>query len=331
VTTGDWVIFAPDRERRPSDFQDTAAFPPSAEVSPESCPFCPGNEHLAGPEIFALRGNTAPDTPGWSVRVVANKYPALRAEENPSRHEESRLCQSMGGCGAHEVVIESPKHNVFLGCQPVEHVESLLKTIHFRYLDLMQNTHFQTVVIFKNHGEKAGTSLRHPHWQIIATPVVPRMFRLKHAVAADYFDRTGDGLYSVLLSEELQERSRVVVENDRYAAVMPYASRLPYETWVFPREHCASFGCLAGTDFRPLAEVLKTVLLKLYLELRNPAFNLTVNTAPRGDEDEKFFLWHMAVLPRLAQPAGFELGSGMAINTVLPEDAAARLRALKNG
>jgi UDPglucose--hexose-1-phosphate uridylyltransferase len=323
VTTNDWVIFAPERTRRPHDLKKSApAVPPPEGL----CPFCPGKERLTGPEIYALRGGTAPNTPGWSVRVIPNKFPALRIEEDHHRHEDGPLFRFMGGCGAHEVIIETPEHGRMLAMQPDEHVEFVLRTLQFRFNDLIGDTRFQTTVIFKNHGEGAGASLRHPHWQLIATPVVPRTLRLKHAVATDYFDQTGDCLYCVLLQEELAARQRVVAENDHYAAIVPYAAHVPFETWILPKGHRSSFGREELHRLRPLAELLKTVLAKLYVGLENPDFNLTINTAPRGDEDKRYFLWHMEILPRLTKPAGFELGSGMSINTVLPEDAARFLR-----
>jgi UDPglucose--hexose-1-phosphate uridylyltransferase len=328
ATTSDWVIFAPERGRRPDDFKKETG--PATAPHPEGlCPFCPGNEHLAGPEIYALRGNTAPNTPGWAVRVVPNKFPALRIEEDNHRHEEGPGFRFMGGCGAHEVIIETPEHDRVLCHQPVEHIESVLRTLQLRLKDLMRDTRFQTIVIFKNHGEEAGTSLRHPHWQLIATPVVPRTLRLKHAVATDYFDQTGDCLYCVLLEEELASEQRVVEQNNFYAAIAPYASRVPFETWILPKSHCSSFGWEEPGRMRSLGDLLKTVLGKLYGALDNPDFNLTINTAARGDEDKRYFLWHMEILPRLTKPAGFELGSGMSINTVLPEEAAGFLRDAK--
>lgn len=323
VTTNDWVIFAPERARRPSAprTEQPKANPPASE-----CPFCPGNEHLTDPEIFALRQNNRENGPGWSVRVLPNKFPALRIEEHPDRQEEGSLYQWMGGCGAHEVIIETPEHDLQTPLQPVEQIEFVLRTLHFRFNDLMKDHRFQAVVLFKNHGEEAGASLRHPHWQLIATPVVPRMLRTKHMVAADYFDRRGRCLYCVLLEEELAMGKRVIAENQHFCAIVPYASKVPFEVWICPKFHQASFGWVEAGRLRFLAELLKSVLYRLYQALENPAFNLTLHSAPRGDEDKEYFLWHLEIAPRLNRPAGFELGSGMAINTVLPEEAARCLK-----
>jgi UDPglucose--hexose-1-phosphate uridylyltransferase len=189
----------------------------------------------------------------------------------------------------------------------------------------MRDDRFQSVIVFKNHGEGAGTSLAHPHWQVIATPVVPRMLRLKNIEATEFYDREGVSLYNVLLHDELAAGKRVLTANDDFVAIMPYASHSAFETWVMPRRPQASFAAVEPAAMKSLAATLKRVLLKLHTGLDNPDFNLTIDSAPRGESDEPYFVWHMRIVPRLATAAGFELGSGMAINTVLPEDACAFL------
>jgi UDPglucose--hexose-1-phosphate uridylyltransferase len=323
-TIGDWVIFAPSRAQRPHELRQESADSPQADAAFErNCPFCPGNEALAPPEIYGVPG-AGGGPAAWSVRVIPNKFPALRIEED-NRHYGDGF-RYIGGCGAHEVIIESPHHSLLLAEQPVEQVERVLRTAQARYIDLMRDPRFQTVVIFKNHGSSAGTSLKHPHWQIIATPVVPRMLRLKFAVATDYFDVTGESLYREKVQQEMREIKRILAVNDQFVALHPYASHLPFETWIFPLEPQASFGMLEGSRFHALASILKLVLLKLHRGLGNPDYNLTIDTAGRGDEEKPYFSWHIRILPRLTTPAGFELGSGMSINTVLPEDAAEYLR-----
>jgi UDPglucose--hexose-1-phosphate uridylyltransferase len=257
---------------------------------------------------------------------VANKFPALTIEADPRHFDDVDGFRSMGGCGAHEVVIESREHSRFLADQPVEQIERVLRTVQLRSQDLLRDRRFQTVVVFKNHGEAAGTSLRHPHWQIIATSVVPRQLRQKHLVATDYFDQTGNCLYCVLLQRELSAEKRVLEANDAFAAVLPYASHVPFETWIVPLHHRSSFAHEEPGRFRALAQLLKNTLTRLHRGLENPGFNLTIDSVPRGEEDKEYFLWHVRILPRLSIPAGFELGSGMSINTVLPEEAAAYLR-----
>lgn len=330
-TTNDWVIFAPSRARRPHEFRG-ACQKPTVESPGKVCPFCPGNEHLTPPEIFRVPAWGLPNPDAWRVRVIPNRFPALRIEEPiDGGTDDSPLFRHRGGCGAHEVIIESPNHDVFLAHQPVEQIEALLRTMQERHNDLLRDPRFQMIVLFKNHGEGAGTSLRHPHCQLIATPVVPRMLRTKLGIAVDYYDMTGHCLYCVLRNDELEASQRVLVQNSDYAAFLPYASHVPFETWILPLSHHASFGDVERSKLRPLAEILKSVLQKLSAGLDNPDYNLTINTVPRGDEDKNYFLWHIEILPRLTTPAGFELGSGMSINTVLPEEAAAYLRSVEVG
>jgi UDPglucose--hexose-1-phosphate uridylyltransferase len=326
-TTSDWVVFAPLRKLRPGRETDgTITRSDSTPAQTSHCPFCSGNEDLTPPEIYAVRDGTASGISDWRVRVVPNKFPALMIEEDLQRLDEGRLFRQMGGCGAHEVVIESPDHSTGLGQQSVGQIELVLKTVQQRYCDLMRDRRFQSIIVFKNHGVAAGTSLRHPHWQIIATPVVPRMLRLKHIESTEYFDRTGNCLYCVMVQEELEAETRLVSLNDDYVAFVPYAAHLPFETWIVPRVQQAAFNSVTGQQLRSLAEILKTVLLKHYVGLEDPDYNLTIDMAARGDEDKEYFMWHVRILPRLTTPAGFELGSGMSINTVLPEDAASFLR-----
>jgi len=322
-TTSDWVVFAPSRALRPHSGRPRSA--DEAVARPPNCPFCPGNEAFTPPEIYSVRTSGDGSRPGWRVRVVPNKFPALRIEDDPNREEDGEGFHRMGGCGAHEVIVESPAHSTFLAQQPTDQIELVLQTLQLRYRDLMGDHRFQAIILFKNHGLGAGTSIAHPHWQLIATPVVPRQLRVKHFEASEYFDRTGRCLYCVLLEQELDAKKRILATNEEYVALMPYASHVPFETWIVPRHHMASFASVDAARLRPLAELLRVVLLKLYTGLDNPDFNLTIDSAPRGDEDQQYFLWHLRILPRLTTPAGFELGSGMSINTVMPEDAAAFL------
>lgn len=324
-TLSDWVIFAPSRAKRPHEFRGRRGEADSRADSTAACPFCPGNESFTPHEIYAERSNRETGAP-WSVRVIPNKFPALRIEEDDRHYDNGDGLRYMDGCGAHEVIVESPDHACLLAEQPLDQIERVLKTAQLRYLDLMRDARFQTVTIFKNHGESAGTSLRHPHWQLIATPVVPRLMRLMQTVATDYFDLTGASLYRIMLQNELAGKTRILEANDDFVALLPYASHLPFETWILPRRHQSSFCAVERGRLRPLAQVLKTVLLKLHRGLENPDFNLTIASAARWNESDQCFTWHIRILPRLVTPAGFELGSGMSINTVLPEEAAEFLR-----
>lgn len=324
-TTADWVIFAPSRARRPHEFRRRSNPEGENRDDAKDCPFCPGHEGYTPSEIYAERPSGAGQAE-WIVRVIPNKFPALRIEEDNRRYEDGSGFRYIEGCGAHEVLVESREHQILPAEQRVEQIERVLRTAQSRYRDLLRDLRFQAVVIFKNHGEAAGTSLKHPHWQLIATPVVPRLLRLKYSVATEYFDLTGYCLHSVLLHQEVTDKLRVLETNEHFVAIMPYASHHPFETWVLPRRQQSSFGSVESSQFRSLAEILKSVFLRLHRGLENPDFNLTIDTVPRGDESKEYFLWHIRIIPRLTTAAGFELGSGMSINTVLPEEAAEFLR-----
>lgn len=323
-TISDWVIFAPSRSRRPHEFRLHAQAPAADSDLPADCPFCPGNEASTPPEIYAERVGAADSS--WLVRVVPNKYPALRIEEDDRRHDDSQGLRYMDGCGAHEVLIESPDHARLLADQTVEQIERVLRTAQVRSQDLLRDARFHAVTVFKNHGPSAGTSLRHPHWQLIATPVVPRLLRLMLTVATECYDLTGASLYRAMLEKELAGGTRILTANEHFVALLPYASHVPFEMWILPRRHQSSFCAVELWRLRPLAEVLKTALLKLHRGLDNPDFNLTIASVARGAESDQSFLWHVRILPRFTTAAGFELGAGMSINTVLPEDAAEYLR-----
>jgi UDPglucose--hexose-1-phosphate uridylyltransferase len=269
-----------------------------------------------------------PDNPdAWSVTVLDNKFPALSLSATGGFIEQGRHFQEFDGYGAHEVIIESPHHSIPLARQPLAQVERLLSAMQMRYKTLMQDGRLRSIILFKNHGVQAGTSLRHPHWQIIATPVVPRLLRQKHAIAMDYYDRSFKCLHQVLMSEELAGGERILAQNDAFVAVLPFASHQAYQIRIFPRHFQSCFAQCTELQLTRLAAILKEVLGRLYSALGDPAFNLTLVSAPIGDENEDYFLWHIDIMPRLFTTAGFEMGSGMSINTVLPEAAARELSA----
>lgn len=263
----------------------------------------------------------------WSVRVVPNRYPALVSDVTARTVALNPVFRQMGAHGAHEVVIESPDHYRATAEQPVTQLERVLRVLHARCIALAEDSVVRAIVIFRNQGEAAGTSIAHPHWQIIATPVVPHFLRIKQDVARAHFEQSGRNLYTTVLDQELAAGERIVHMNRAFIAFLPFASRLPWQVMILPLTTRASFARIDDFEFRPLAGMLKHVLQRLRSALDDPAYNIVVNCAPLHDEQEDVgFLWHIDVLPRLVTPAGFELGSGMFINSVFPEEAAAVLR-----
>jgi UDPglucose--hexose-1-phosphate uridylyltransferase len=285
-----------------------------------SCPFCPGNEDQTPPEILRL-----PAGPDWRVRVVPNMYAAL-AGDGDARRSGSPMFREMPGVGSHEVVIESPHHDTRLDEMTQEEVAEVVGIWRSRYRDLIARPEVRAVVVFKNFGTLAGTSLTHPHSQVVATPVfLPRLLR-RLDVATRYFDEHGVCVYDDVIAAEREVRLRVVDECGSFIAFEPFAANSPYETWILPSFHQGSFGDLADEEVDDLACILIRTLTALRRACGDPDFNLVVYSAPTNGHTDEVFHWHIKVIPKLSTPAGFEIGSAMSINTVLPEDAAEHLR-----
>jgi UDPglucose--hexose-1-phosphate uridylyltransferase len=321
-TTNEWVILAPERAtRKPIDCPTR----PPAPAHDPGCAFCPGNEHLTPPEAYR-----SPASGPWDQRVVPNRFPAVAAEGAVERWGD-RIGREMLGVGAHEVVIESPVHDQRLDKMSDDRVAGVVGTWRNRYRTLARNGSARAVVVFKNFGERAGTSLEHPHSQVLATPVIPPDTLHRYDVATRYHDDTGHCVYLDVLGWELDEGSRVVAERGRFAAVVPFAGRVPFEMWIVPRVLQPSFGELRDEDVTDFAELLRDSVAALRLSASDPDYNLVIESAPVGQELAPVFQWHLRILPRLVTAAGFELGSGMSINVVPPETAAAGLRAALTG
>jgi len=324
-TTEEWVIMAKERAKRPHDFVRQQAKPELPPFSP-SCPFCPGNETETPPEVLLYQSKKAK---GWRVRAFANQFAALRPEGSTVRREEDGFFLDMDGIGVHEVIVETPVHNNPLALMEDSGVEDVLSAYQERHNALSRMSFVKLVIIFKNQGPSAGTSLEHPHSQLIATPVVPKHIRMKYEVAIRYYDNTGRCLYSDVVDHEFRTGKRVVMETEKFLVFHPFASHQPFETWIVPRIHQACFGNASAEDLADLARVLRITLLKLYRGLNNPDFNYVIDTTPVGDENKNYFLWHLRIIPRLTEVAGFEIGSGININTALPEETAQFMREQK--
>ena len=243
-----------------------------------------------------------------------------------TRRQEGLLFRKMDGVGVGEVVIETPSHNTPMALMSYKQVEKVLMAYQKRYNTLKKNRHFKFITIFKNHGWASGTSLIHPHSQLIATPITATYYRRKFDVAVEYYDDVGRCLYCDLIAEELRQGERIVAQTKEFIIVHPYASRVPFETWIIPKKHCASFGLLPTTLLGKLSEVLRDSLLCLYRELDNPAFNYMFDTSTTEDEEDPYYHWHIRIVPRLTTIAGFEMGSGIYITTAMPEDTAKVMR-----
>ncbi|GMV82778.1 MAG: galactose-1-phosphate uridylyltransferase [Planctomycetota bacterium] len=319
-----WVIIASERARRPSDF----VVEEPAQI-PGFDPFAEGNEDKTPPEIAAYRtAGSRRDGPGWRVRVVPNKFPALAVEGKLQKHGSGPY-DRMHGIGAHEIVIECPQTLRSFTGLPDAHVQEILWMYRDRLVDLARDRRFRYGMIFKNVGKVAGGTLYHTHSQLIATPVVPRTVALKMEHCAEYFKLRERCLIQDIVDHEIEEQSRVVLDTGHFLSFAPYAPRFPFETWIVPKFPAAHFESIEQGQMEELAFVLKRTLLKLERGLGNPPYNYMLFTAPFHDPPNESFRWHLEITPRLTHVAGFEWGTGFYINPVPPEDAAEFLRNLK--
>jgi UDPglucose--hexose-1-phosphate uridylyltransferase len=323
--TKEWIIVATERAKRPDQFHKKSV-EEELPTYDRNCPFCPGNEKHTPPEVYALRKSSSKaNRPGWRIRVVNNKYPALLPEKKMVKIT-GRFFRMASGLGEHEVIIETPRHDRSLATVSLKQVEETCSVYWRRYRTLAKDKRFKLILIFRNHGASAGTSLKHPHSQLIALPLIPANIRHLLEEAMRYYDDHGSCVFCDMLSEEIDAQKRVIFENKGFVAFHPFASRSPFETWVVPKKHNACFGNIDGAEIRSMAGALRRVLKGLHEKLGDPDYNLMIRTAPIKDAQEDYYHWYVQILPRLTTPAGFELGSGVYINTSLPERTAQFLR-----
>jgi len=319
--TGRWVIIATDRARRPADF-----VPDRVVIKGNGlCPFCPGNESRTPPEVLAYRPGGQPDQPGWTLRVVPNKFPALRVEGDFDRHGDG-IYDRMNGIGAHEVIIESPEHSLSLSQLPEKRLEDVFWAFRDRIVDLKKDHRLRYVMIFKNHGAAAGATLEHTHSQLIALPVVPKRVSEEMDGARRYYDLRERCIYCDIVRQEVEAGARVVLDTDHFVALCPYAARFPFEVWIVPRRHQSHFEQAGIPTIENLGWVMRVVLRKLDKVLEQAPYNFNLHTAPVQDPDMPHYHWHFEVSPKLTRIAGFEQGTGFYINPTPPEEAAGFLR-----
>jgi len=301
-----------------------------------SCPFCYGHEGRTTAELFAVRPDGSPaNAPGWQVRVIPNKYPALGIEGNLDKRGVG-IYDVMNGIGAHEIVVENPDHQRSLAELAPDEIRNVLKAYRARLLDLRRDSRFQTVIVFKNHGLEAGAAIPHSHSQIIAVPVLPPRQSSELKTCREYFDRKERCLLCDLLQQELEMQAGIVRDDGHFVVFAPYASRYPFELRIAPRRHAHDFALQNDQELLQLAETLKNTLLRLRAVLRDPPYNLVLQTAPPMHERvgrpalwnslPYDYHWYLEIIPRLTKTAGFERGTGFTMNPTAPEEAAAFLR-----
>ena len=328
---GRWVIIAVERARRPKGFKSAVSMPEEGD-----CPFCEGKESNTPREIFAIRKEgTKPNQPGWDVRVVPSKTPFLRVEGEINRHGRG-LYDVMSGVGAHEVIIETPRHIANIADLDEAQIAKVVTCCIDRFVDLSRDERFKYVLVFKNYGwASGGGRVRHSRTQLIATPVTPKRVKEELVGAKKYFEYHERCIFCDLIRQEMHSKERVVLELDGFVAITAFASRFPFEIWILPKQHSCDFSNMSVEKRLHLGKVLKKVLTKLKIGLDDPPYNFVLHTSPfrrkkakegywKTIEDD--YHWHLEIIPRLTSPAGFEWGTGFYICPISPEETAEYLR-----
>jgi UDPglucose--hexose-1-phosphate uridylyltransferase len=321
LITREWVIIQTERAHNPEDFRQRR----EKRYNPEhldSCPFCTGNEDKTPGELMRLSSDGL-----WKVRVILNKYAALLTEGELVRTNEGHK-HLVTGVGRHEVIVESPRHNMDMAHVEQDHLADILDVYKARFIEAHKDEKVEHVIIFKNHGPSSGTTIQHPHAQLIGVPITPIGARNRMDEAMRYFDNTGECLMCAILKEDLTDGRRVILDTNSFAAFIPYAALSPFHIWIVPKRHTASFADCDGEELKDLAYILKTTLAKLYHGLDDPDYNYMIFSRGPFRYRSEYVHWYISIVPRIIPTAGFELGSGIYINQTIPEDVAEFMRSV---
>ena len=320
---GRWIIIAKERGKRPTDF-----IIEKSESKGGFCPLCPGNEKTTPAEVLRYSSTShPPNTPGWDLRVVPNKYPALVIEGDLDK-EGDGLYDKMNGIGAHEVIIETPNHDESFVQLPPERMINVFLSFRERLVDLSRDYRFKYVMVFKNYGRAAGASLEHSHSQLVAMPILPRMIVSELAGSLSYYRYKERCIFCDIIRQETKQEIRVVCQNDHFLCITPYAPRSPFEMWILPKDHSSSYIEQDTRSFQALTAIFTESMLRLDHCIPNVPYNFVLHTSPLRSEPLEHYHWHFEIMPKLTKIAGFEWGTGFYINPTPPEEAAKYLRKL---
>jgi UDPglucose--hexose-1-phosphate uridylyltransferase len=317
--TKNWVLIAPTRGKRPDQYKTYSVMLGVPENDPK-CVFCAGNEHL-NKEVLRIGADGKPTTgKDWEIRIIPNKFGALE-HSAVYRHKEFYISHS--GDGEHEVII-TRNHNEPVALQSIAVVELSIRTFIERIKTLSKNPELAYVQIFHNHGRDAGASIIHPHYQLLATPIVPPHIHDEILGCYHYYQNHGSCVYCDIIKEEIEVKHRLVHESEHFVVISAYASRSPFETWILPKRHGARFEDMSEEEIKHLSFVLKVTLGQLYTKLSDPPLNFYIHNMPsqhtqQSAHEERSFHWHLTIFPRITIWAGFEYATGIPVNPIAPE------------
>ena len=322
---GRWVIIDTENPKKPEDFP----IEPHYYGDATNCPFCYGNEYMTPPEIQAFRSEkTGPNTAGWQVRVVPNKFPALQIEGELDKRGDG-IFDISNGIGAHEVIIETPYHTKDIVDLEYGEIEKILEMYCLRSRDLEKDKRFKYIMIFKNYGSAAGATIDHNHTQLIALPMIPKNVLEELNGASAYYNFKERCIFCDIIRQEIEEKERIIAQNKSFISFCPFVPRFPFEMWIMPKAHTFSYCDITPDEIRELAKILKEVLMRMKVILNDPPYNFIIHTSPIDGEERPGYHWHMEIMPRVSRIAGFEWGTGFYLVPTPPDMAMKYLKEAK--
>ena len=321
IVSGEWILVSTGRAQRPHQFAEEGE--QDAKKALVNCPFEDPQKSGNGEPLlwYALNHDKNKKQKDWFVQVINNKFPALVPHEKNvcAEHRKSELYNSVDGIGYHEVIVTRP-HDRSFGLMTTDEVLLAVQAYQARYIALKKDRCLEYILIFHNHRKSAGASLPHPHSQLIALPIIPPDIRRSFKGSEQFFKTYNSCVHCNLIGWEMEVKKRIVYENDEFVAIAPYASHSTYELRIYPKEHSSEFESITLTKAKSFASALVVVLGKLYKSLDNPAYNFFIHTAPVHTDRAIHYHWHLEIQPKVSIPAGLELGTGIDVVVVAPED-----------
>lgn len=317
--TGFTTIFAPERAKRPIAIRNSDVQNISTSEQIESDPFAEGKETETTPEVYAVRpSNSESNQPGWRLRVVANKYPALtQIVDMESEHN---------AYGVHEVIVESAQFETQVSRLGFSQFQEIFRAYRQRISVHRDDPQLNYALIFKNEGILGGASMGHVHSQLMASQFIPQSIVQELHAAKEYQIQNGISLFETFSQKKDQEYSGLVISTQHFDVICPYASRFAYETWIIPRSLKTHFDQSSDQEIDDLADISRQVLRALEQILGTHDLNYAIQAPPFDTSEQAGYTWSMRIFPRLSHLAGFELATSMFINPVFPEQAIERLK-----
>lgn len=328
LVSGTWAVIATGRARRPEDYKKQKREKFDAPTA--NCPFCYPEKTGQYEDVLIYYKKTtgkskkAKTKREWSLRVFPNKYPAFMPLEDLNKREEGPF-HLMDGAGFHEVIV-TRDHRRQIAQFSTEEINQVIDAYQSRYLALMNQKFIDYISIFHNHGREAGASIAHPHSQLIALPVVDPDVQRSLEGSENYFRANKRCVHCTMIEWEMESKERVIFENDNFVVVCPFVSRTAFETRIYPKDHQSYFERITEKEKLDLTQAFQVALNKIYKGLDDPSYNFFLHTAPCDGKIYDHYHWHFEIFPKTSIWAGFELGTGIEISTIEPEQAAEFLR-----